>query len=331
MSPSLKISDGLGAVVNLDFIAAFAVGGCKLAIPALEKFTVHMSIPPMLAMTVILAYMTSLLFLSCKCCTKDNEYRIKMTNVRKQTSIKIVMFVAQIMYPGLATRIFSIYRCRTVAFSLHDSIEVFNMDYNIPCHIGEHASFEVVAAIFMVVYVAGVPAVVLFILLSNHQHLHKETRQTVIPGVAKRSRVSRWTSFIMWSNEPSKTLDVVAPPPPPPSRVQNQERRSSLSRAHSGPSPRSSALEEEDETQINSELDRTPSSHLRESRHHAIKYQYGALYSQYERDYFWFELVILLMKMTMTGAMCVIEPGSPVQLLYATLIMTMYMLVVLKS
>ena len=126
MSPSLKISEGLGAVVNLDFIAAFAVGGCKLAIPALEKFTVHMSIPPMLAMTVILAYMTSLLFLSCKCCTKDNEYRIKMTNVRKQTSIKIVMFVAQIMYPGLATRIFSIYRCRTVAFSLHDSIEVFN-------------------------------------------------------------------------------------------------------------------------------------------------------------------------------------------------------------
>ena len=184
----------------------------------------------------------------------------------------------------------------------------------------------------MVVYVAGVPAVVLFILLSNHQHLHKETRQTVIQsGVAKRSRVSRWTSFIMWSNEPSKTLDVVAPPPPPPSRVQNQERRSSLSRAHSGPSPRSSALEEEDETQINSELDRTPSSHLRESRHHAIKYQYGALYSQYERDYFWFELVILLMKMTMTGAMCVIEPGSPVQLLYATIIMTIYMLIVLKS
>ena len=37
------------------------------------------------------------------------------------------------------------------------------------------------------------------------------------------------------------------------------------------------------------------------------------------------------MKMTMTGAMCVIEPGTPVQLLIATFIMLTYMLVVLKT
>ena len=37
------------------------------------------------------------------------------------------------------------------------------------------------------------------------------------------------------------------------------------------------------------------------------------------------------MKMTMTGAMCVISPGTPVQLLIATFIMLTYMLVVLKT
>ena len=37
------------------------------------------------------------------------------------------------------------------------------------------------------------------------------------------------------------------------------------------------------------------------------------------------------MKMTMTGAMCVISPGTPGQLLIATFIMLTYMLVVLKT
>ena len=35
--------------------------------------------------------------------------------------------------------------------------------------------------------------------------------------------------------------------------------------------------------------------------------------------------------MTMTGAMCIIQPGTPEQLLIATFIMLTYMLVVLKT
>ena len=49
------------------------------------------------------------------------------------------------------------------------------------------------------------------------------------------------------------------------------------------------------------------------------------------KKYFYFELVVILMKMTMTGAMCVISPGTPEQLLIATFIMLTYMLVVLKT
>ena len=94
---------GIGAVVNLDFFTPFTVAGsCALAIPSLEKFTVHMTVPPLLAATVLLAYFTSLI---CLCRYKNKEEQTKIRTVRIQTSIKIVMFVAQIMYPGLATRI----------------------------------------------------------------------------------------------------------------------------------------------------------------------------------------------------------------------------------
>lgn len=36
----------------------------------------------------------------------------------------------------------------------------------------------------------------------------------------------------------------------------------------------------------------------------------GGLYLQYEEKYWWFEIVVIIQKMFMTGAMCVIAPGS---------------------
>ena len=57
----------------------------------------------------------------------------------------------------------------------------------------------------------------------------------------------------------------------------------------------------------------------------------GGLYLQYEEKYWWFEMVVIIQKMFMTGAMCVIAPGSSLQLLIALLVTLMYMLLVLKT
>ena len=65
--------------------------------------------------------------------------------------------------------------------------------------------------------------------------------------------------------------------------------------------------------------------------HLAVKAKLGGLYLQYEPKYWWFEMVVILQKMIMTGAMCVVAQGSSVQLLIAILVMLMYMLVVLKT
>jgi len=45
----------------------------------------------------------------------------------------------------------------------------------------------------------------------------------------------------------------------------------------------------------------------------------------------WFEMAVMIEKMVMTGAMCVVAQGSSVQLLIAILVMQFYMLLVLKT
>ena len=65
--------------------------------------------------------------------------------------------------------------------------------------------------------------------------------------------------------------------------------------------------------------------------HERVKASYGGLYLQYEEKYWWFEMVVVLQKMIMTGAMCVIAPGSSLQLLAAVLVTLIYMLLVLKT
>ena len=45
----------------------------------------------------------------------------------------------------------------------------------------------------------------------------------------------------------------------------------------------------------------------------------------------WFEMAIIIEKMIMTGAMCVVAQGSSVQLLIAILVMLFFMLLILKT
>merc|ERR1712159_827730 len=57
----------------------------------------------------------------------------------------------------------------------------------------------------------------------------------------------------------------------------------------------------------------------------------GLLYRQYEKDYWWFELAIILEKMLMTGSMVLIADGTSLQLLIATLLMLSFLLLVLRT
>ena len=61
-----------------------------------------------------------------------------------------------------------------------------------------------------------------------------------------------------------------------------------------------------------------------------IKFELGGLYLQYEEAYFFFEVIVILYKMLMTGPLCIVEAGTPRQAMVGMLIQIAFMLLVLK-
>jgi hypothetical protein len=65
-------------------------------------------------------------------------------------------------------------------------------------------------------------------------------------------------------------------------------------------------------------------------KHEQVEAFLGGLYTGYEPRYWWFECAIILHKMLMTGALCVIGQGSSVKPLVAVLFQLTFLLLVLK-
>merc|ERR1711865_1366559 len=57
---------------------------------------------------------------------------------------------------------------------------------------------------------------------------------------------------------------------------------------------------------------------------------FGGLYTQYEPRFWYFEIIIIMHKCLMTGAMVVVGSGTPLQPLVAMLVQMMFLLSVLK-
>ncbi len=67
------------------------------------------------------------------------------------------------------------------------------------------------------------------------------------------------------------------------------------------------------------------------SKHDELAFEMGGLYLMYEANYWWFQIIIMLYKMIMTGALSVITPGSPIQQLIACFVAQGYMLICLRT
>ena len=90
--------------VNLDFLSVFMRSSCALSVPFLDKFVLHMITPPILLICVLAAYASS------KICIKSPEKLKRGKELLSQMLLLGVLF----LYPGLATRIFSTFRCKTI-------------------------------------------------------------------------------------------------------------------------------------------------------------------------------------------------------------------------
>jgi hypothetical protein len=147
--------------VNLDFLKFFSKTSCTLAVPFLQQFQIHMSMPIVLCIAIGCANLLS------RFCLKSKE---KLNHLRENTA-KAFILVITLIYPGLATRVFTVLRCKAVP-----GVEgkVMNAAFGVKCHEGEHASNTLLAIIFLVVYIFGIPLGVLGLLFKHRKALHDE-------------------------------------------------------------------------------------------------------------------------------------------------------------
>ena len=73
------------------------------------------------------------------------------------------------LYPGLATRIFSVFRCKSIV-----GIEgqVLAADFSIKCYDTTHALYSAIAGAFLGLYIIGIPFIMFLMLWRNRKHLH---------------------------------------------------------------------------------------------------------------------------------------------------------------
>jgi len=62
-----------------------------------------------------------------------------------------------------------------------------------------------------------------------------------------------------------------------------------------------------------------------------IASKFGDLYRKYEKEWYWWECLIMLQKCFLTGAMVAIAPGSPIQLLIALVVCVAYVMLIVYA
>ena len=88
--------------------------------------------------------------------------------LQRQTTVKVLLFLLLLLYPGLATRLFQTFRCQKV-----DGVGlVLEQDFALSCFAGAHAVHLGAVACGIAVYIVGIPAGILGALWKNRRHLH---------------------------------------------------------------------------------------------------------------------------------------------------------------
>ena len=83
-------------------------------------------------------------------------------------------FIIFVLYPGIGTRIFRLFRCQVVGNSSY-----LVADYSIKCWQGDHLSAVYVAIILILIYVIGIPAATVYVLYNRKTSLNEENTARV--------------------------------------------------------------------------------------------------------------------------------------------------------
>ena len=162
-SPFFRNMANVFGVFNMDVLSFSGDLDCGMSVRFFYKFLVHMMLPIGCMAAIIAAFGVA------KVCTaKANT--VKRTQINEAVS-KVVILIILLLYPGLSTKVFQVWKCQSVA-GIKGQYLV--QDFNVICNEGEHMTFVVLAIGFLLLYIVGIPLAMLMLLCRNRKHLHDE-------------------------------------------------------------------------------------------------------------------------------------------------------------
>jgi hypothetical protein len=101
--------------VNFEFMKLMDFSSCTLSLHPLNRFALHVSFVPLLLFAVSSAYITSMRIYSFSGGGSSNKgQEAKIARYRQGVSLRIATVALLVLYPGLGTRIFGIFRCTRI-------------------------------------------------------------------------------------------------------------------------------------------------------------------------------------------------------------------------
>jgi len=128
-----------------------------------DRFLIHMILPVGCMIAIAGAFGVA------KMCTAETN-AVKHVQINEAVS-KVVILIILLLYPGLSTKVFQVWKCQSVAGV---NGEFLVQDFNVSCNEGEHVTFVVLAEGFLLLYIVGIPLAMLVLLYRNRKHLHDE-------------------------------------------------------------------------------------------------------------------------------------------------------------
>ena len=163
-SPFFKSMANAFGVVTLDVLALTSPFGCEYSVRFFDRLIVHLLLPVACLLSIGLAVATVR-----ACVSKSNAHETQMKI--NQAVSKIIVLIILLIFPGLSTRLFSVFKCQSFP-GIEGSISLLVADYSVNCNEAEYHMFAAVATVFVFVYIAGIPLVMFLLLWTNKKHLH---------------------------------------------------------------------------------------------------------------------------------------------------------------
>ena len=147
-----------------DLYAVFGDVSCRMQTGFLQKYVYHMALFPAILSIIAGMYLIARFLRGITQYCRCTKYTSESLKTQVFTLLSLVSFA---LYTGISTRIFRLFKCRKIQGAWY-----LTADYTVTCQEGEWNGYAASGALFIILYVVGIPGVQLYLLYRNRDILH---------------------------------------------------------------------------------------------------------------------------------------------------------------